>query len=117
MTPKTLTNDELQNLARTSAYTIQGCVGDLNDWITGYNDLLAKEEIGTPKQWYLFTGKQMNETFNLTGKRRYKTKLTFLAFSLDGLDVGKLAMFRLCMLDRWFDDIVDNNAEAENRAA
>ena len=40
-----------------------------------------------------------------------------MAFPLDGLDVNKLAMFKLQMRDRWFDDIVDNNARRELAAA
>ena len=32
---------------------------------------------------------------------------------LDGLDVGKLAIFKLQMGDRWFDDVVDNDLRRE----
>lgn len=34
-------------------------------------------------------------------------------FANDGLVIPKLAMFKYAMQDRWFDDIVDNNARAQ----
>jgi len=113
-----LTNTELAALAETSAFTIEGAGGDLAEWVTGVTELLTEKEIGTPQKWMSFTGKQMNDVFRLTGKNRYKSWLIFLAFSLDGLDIGKLAIFKLQFGARWFDDIVGdivgNNAEREN---
>lgn len=38
----------------------------------------------------------------------FRDDLTVLTFPLDGLHVGKLAMFKLTMEDRWFDDVTDN---------
>ena len=109
-----LTNTELAALAETSAFTIEGAGGDLAEWVIGVTGLLTEKEIGTPRKWMTFTGKQMNDVFGLAGKNRYKSRLTFLAFSLDGLDIGKLAMFKLRFGARWFDDIVGNNADREN---
>ena len=109
-----LTNADLVALAETSAFTIVGARGDLSEWIVGVTELLTEKEIGIPQKWMSFTGKQMNDVFGLTGKNRYKSRLTFLAFSLDGLDIGKLAMFKLRFGAHWFDDIVDNNAAREN---
>ena len=105
-----LNNAELKALAATSAYTITGAGGDIQEWVNGYNKLLQEQNIGVPKKWMTFTGKQMNECFNLVDTKRYENDVIFLAFPLDGLDVGKLAMFRLQMEDQWFDDIVANNA-------
>ena len=92
-----------------SWYTITGCGGDINDWKKGYTDMLNKENIGTPKEWFEFTGKDMNEEYELTGRNAYANDLHFLAFGLDDLNIDKLAMFKLAMGDRWFDDIVENN--------
>ncbi len=92
-----------------SFYTITGAGGDLEEWRQGYQELLDKEGIGKIKKWIDFTGRQMNEVYGLTGNNAYPDDLHFLAFSLDGLHVGKLAMFKLKMKDRWFDDIIDNN--------
>ena len=103
----------LEKAYKGSYYTIAGCGGDLEEWKKGYQELLDKEEIGTIKEWITFKGKDMNETYNLTGRNAYPEDITFLAFSLDSLNVGKLAIFKLKMQDRWFDDIVDNNRRRE----
>jgi hypothetical protein len=103
-------NDRFAEMEAGSFYTITGTGGDMNQWVTGYSKLLEEKGIGTPSQWFSFTGKDMNEAFGLTGTTAYKDDLTFLAFALDGLDGGKLALFKLRMEDRWFDDIVANNA-------
>lgn len=92
-----------------SYYTILGCAGDLNEWTAGYQELLATIGIGTPKEFITFKGADMNEIYGLTGNNAYDDGLTFLMFPLDGLDVPKLAIFRLQAGDKWFDDIVDNN--------
>ncbi len=96
-----------------SYYTITGCGGELSDWKNGYEDLMAQKGIGKPASWHSFSGKDMNETYGLTGSNRYPDELTFLCFPLDGLHIGKLAMFKIEMGDRWFDDIVDNNRRRE----
>lgn len=96
-----------------SYYTIVGCGGDLNEWATGYRELLGDRGIGKPEKFIAFKGKDMNEVYMLTGSNAYTDRLTFLMFPLDGLDVSKLAIFRLQAQDRWFDDIVDNNQRRE----
>lgn len=98
--------DEMYN---GSYYTITGAGGDLEEWKSGYQDLLNKEGIGTITDWRSFTGEEMNNYYGLYGDNAYPEDLNFLAFPLDGLDIGKLAMFKIAMQDRWFDDIVDNN--------
>lgn len=55
----------------------------------------------------------MNEVYMLTGNNAYTNRFTFLMFPLDGLDISKLAIFRLQARDKWFDDIVDNNQRRE----
>lgn len=55
----------------------------------------------------------MNTHYGLSGKNAYQEDLTCLMFPLDGLDCGRLAMFRLRAQDKWFDDIVDNNQRRE----
>lgn len=97
-----------------SYYTILGCAGDLNEWTVGYQELLATRGIGTPKEFITFKGADMNEIYGLTGNNAYDEGLTFLMFPLDGLDVPKLAIFRLQAGDKWFDDIVDNNRRRQD---
>lgn len=91
-----------------SYYTILGCGGDLNEWAAKYCELLEEYGIGTPKEFFAFEGADMNEAYGLTGNNAYKDELHCLMFPLDGL-ADNLAMFKLGMGDRWFDDIVDNN--------
>lgn len=106
---KATNSTDFEKMYKGSYYTITGAA-NVDEYINGYNEILAKEEIGTPKEWIMFKGKDMNKYYNLQGNCKYKNNLTFLAFPLDGLNVGKLAMIKLAMEDRWFDDIVDNNA-------
>lgn len=113
MTEKTInevTNlEQFDEFYKGSYYTITGAGGPLEEWTKGYEELLQKENIGTPTEWYTFKGSQMNEKYSLSGSIAYQDDLTFIAFPLTGLDGGKLAIFKLKMQDRWFDDIVDNN--------
>lgn len=104
------TAEEFEMLYKGSAYTVTGAGGPLEDWMIQITKALEEGEIGTPKEFYTFKGKQMNENYSLSGNTAYKDDITFLSFPLDNLDVGKLAMFKIRMQDRWFDDIVDNNA-------
>ena len=101
-------NAILEEAYNGSYYTITGAGGDLQEWKDGYQDLLNSEGIGKITKWVEFTGKDVNEELELTGKDKYQDDLHFLAFNLDGLNIGKLAMFKIKMRDRWFDDIVDN---------
>lgn len=111
------TSDALINLAKESAFTIEGAGGDLLEWCVGINELLGKENIGQVKTFYTFKGKLMNETYNLTNSNAYKDDLTFFCFKLDGLNIGKLAMFKMRFGGRWLDDIVDNNNIREESRA
>ena len=104
---------DYEKMEAGSWYTITGTGGDIQEWKDGYQKLLTENGIGQISEWADFTGQQMNEQYGLTGDNAYPDDLHFLAFSLDGLDVGKLAIFKLQMDDRWFDDIVANNAERQ----
>ncbi len=97
-----------------SYYTIMGCGGDLNEWTSGYSELLDSYGIGVPKEFITFMGGDMNAVYGLTGDNAYAEDLTCLMFPLDGLAVPKLAFFKLRAQDRWFDDIVDNNERRQN---
>lgn len=112
----TIKNEVLRKAYDGSYYTITGAGGDLQEWKDGYASMLAEQEIGVIAEWVDFTGKDMNDEFNLTGTTRYPDDLHFLAFPLNGLNVGKLAIFKIKMGDRWFDDIVDNNAQHNEQA-
>ncbi|MFN8048519.1 MAG: hypothetical protein U0P48_08090 [Ancrocorticia sp.] len=98
-----------------SHYTICGAGGDLNEWVEGYNKLLAEEGIGTPTYWAQTTGENINNYAATHGTVTdpFPADLTVLTFPLEGLHLGKLALFRLRMEDRWFDDIIDNMTTTE----
>jgi len=101
----------LQEAYNGSYYTILGAGGDLQEWVDGYNQMLAEEGIGKPTAWFYAKGAAVNKEFGLAGNEAFKARLTILFFPLDGLDIGKLAIFKLKMEDRWFDDIIDNSLQ------
>lgn len=106
--------EKLQKAYRGSYYTIEGAGGDPKNWKDIYAKMLRENGIGEIKEWIAFTGADMNREYALTGSNAYPADYRFLAFPLDGLDIEKLAMLKLQRGDRWFDDIVDNNARRES---
>lgn len=90
-------------------YTILGAGGDINEWTDGYQKLCNEEKIGTIPQWYKTTGKVLNDRWNLKGDNRFNDDLSILMFTYEGMNIGKLAIFKLKMGDRWFNDIIDNS--------
>ncbi|MBR1589535.1 MAG: hypothetical protein IJ657_00425 [Acidaminococcaceae bacterium] len=99
----------LKSAYNGSYYTITGAGGDLQEWIDGYEKMLAEKEIGKPKTWFTAKGAQVNKEFGLTGNEAFKARLTILFFPLDDLDISRLAIFKIRMGDRWFDDVIDNS--------
>ncbi len=98
---------DLETAYRESYYTIIGAGGDLAEWIQGYDGMLAEQGIGHPKAFYTATGRDVNEKFG-PGADPFEDELIFLFFPLEGLDISKLAIFRLRMGDKWFDDLINN---------
>lgn len=101
---------KLQAAYRGSFYTICGAGGELSDWVTGMNEALVEDEIGEPVAWYSTTGSAVNR-FAGSGVKpqdQFPEDLTILLFPLEGLDVGKLALFKIKAEDRWFDDVIQN---------
>lgn len=106
---------DLQKAYDGSYYTIAGCGGDLNEWVEGYEEWLAEAEIGKPVKWLMSTGAEVNDfrrvmtsTAMLYPPDEFQATVVMLMFPHDGLDVGRLAAFRLQHGDRWFDDLIDN---------
>lgn len=96
-----------------SYYFIAGTGDPLEEWVSGYEGLLKEQEIGTPTKWLKTNGATIN-TFADSGahfiqpRDRFAGDLTCLLFPLDGLHGGRLAMFKIQMQDRWFDDVIQN---------
>jgi hypothetical protein len=109
---------DLQKAEAESWYFIAGTGGNLQDWVNGYEDLMEEQGIGKPKLWFQTNGATVNAVarakrgFEVAANDQFKGDLTCLLFPLEGLNAGKLAMFKLRMNDRWFDDVVANMRRA-----
>lgn len=104
---------DFKKLYDGSWFTVEGAGGEIEEWQEGLQEMFDEEDIGTVQEWVTYSGEDMNKFFHLTGDNAYPDDLPFLSFTLDGLDIGKLAMFKIRFGARWFDDIVDNNARRE----
>ena len=98
-----VTTEELRAMRDSEGLILQGCGGDLNEWIDGINELFAKEGI-------LLNGTKFDEAFAF--KHDGLTNLLF-PFNEDvKLDIGKLALWRIASHETfggtWLTDYVDN---------
>ena len=102
MSIKHITTDDLRRMKSSEGLIIQGCGGDLQEWVDGINEMLAGEGI-------LRDGSKFSEysSFEHDG-------LTCLLFPFEGVnvDVGRLAIWRLKTHDAfggtWLSDYVPN---------
>ena len=81
---------------------LQGCGGDLNDWVNGFTDMLKDEGI-------------VNDSFSFDEVYSFENNnLINLAFAInnENLDIGKLAIFRLKIRNdfgaMWLSDYIVN---------
>ena len=96
------TTEDLRHMTNEEGLILQGCGGDLQEWVDGINELLTQEGI-------LLNGSKFENaaTFQHDG-------LTNLLFSFEGvqLNVGKLAMWRIQTHSQfggtWLSDYVPN---------
>lgn len=98
-----------------SYFTIAGAGGDLQEWVDGLNGMMAEVGAGQPENWYQTTGQDINEYADKIGEvnDRFPDDLTVLMFPLSGMNTGVLAMFKLQIGARWFDDVIDNMTAGE----
>lgn len=103
MSVKTITANALRRMNGEEGLILQGCGGDLDEWVDGINDLLTEDGI-------LQDGTRFHDcsTFEHDG-------LTCLLFPFSDdvkIDVGKLAMWRLQTHGNfggtWLSDYVEN---------
>lgn len=93
---------DLRKMNNSEGLILQGCGGDLQEWVDGINDMLTESGILQNESRF-----EKAYTFN-------NEDLTCLLFPFDGvqLDVGKLAMWRLETRETfgstWLTDYVDN---------
>ena len=94
---------ELRKINDCEGLVIQGCGGDLQEWVNGINDMLTESGI-------LQNGSKFKKAFSFKNG-----DLTCLLFPFDDvqLDVGKLAIWRLRTREdfgsTWLSDYVENN--------
>jgi hypothetical protein len=99
---KKITTDELRRISGSEGLILQGCGGELDEWVTGINELITKAGI-------LLDG----DTFKDVSVFEHDGH-TDLLFNMDNvrLDVGKLAMWRLQTHSNlggtWLSDFVPN---------
>lgn len=111
---KVLTDADLAQAEAGSYYTIRGAGGPLGAYVLAVEGYLADHLVGKPQEWFTTSGYYVNEYARKTKraeifeKDKFPPDLTFLMFSLDGLDIGRLAAVKLQMADTWFDDMVQN---------
>ena len=105
------TAEELSALYEQSALTWEGLIatedelGNVETWINNHG------AGGPDLAFHIIKGELMNEVYQLTVDNAYPKDLTLV--SVTGVDQMKLAIPRLQVGGRWFDDIVDNNARRE----
>lgn len=106
---------DLQAAFDGSWFTILGAGGDLQEWVDGMERYMKHGLIGTPTAWFKTTGAEVNEFMGVReGPHAFQDDLVMLLVPIDGLHVGRLAILKIEMNARWFDDIVDN-ARAASR--
>lgn len=99
---KNVSLHELRKMNNSEGLILQGCGGDLQEWVDGINDMLTENGILQNESRF-----EKAYTFN-------NENLTCLLFPFEGiqLDVGKLAMWRLETRETfgstWLSDYVDN---------
>lgn len=106
--------EQLDELYNQSALTWEGLcsdeqnLADVERWLKEHDALIADTEVTA----HIITGKLMNDTYSLTGSNAYPDDLTIIAI----MDIyyAKIAIPRLSVGGRWFDDIIDNNARRES---
>ena len=102
MSIKNITTDDLRCMKSSEGLIIQGCGGDLQEWVDGINEMLTQEGI-------LRNGSKFTDCSTFE-----HDSLTCLLFPFNGVDadLGRLAIWRLKTHDTfggtWLSDYVPN---------
>ena len=78
-----VTTDELRGMRGSEGLILQGCGGDLTEWVDGINEILTKEGV-------LLEGTKFDEVHAF--KHEGLTNLLFPFSEAVKLNIGKLAM-------------------------
>lgn len=100
---KDITLHELRKMNDSEGLVLQGCGGDLKDWVNGINDMLTENGI-------LQNGSKFEKAFSF---KNGDLTCLLLPFEDVQLDVGKLAIWRLQTRNdfgsTWLSDYVENS--------
>ena len=109
--------NDLEMLYNGSAFTFEGLDTSresMKSLMTALKDYVNPEM--DELTIYVVKGSLMNDRYGLW-KDPYPDRLSIVAIPTNQFkDIGKLAMFKLQVGARWFDDIVDNNVLFNNKA-
>lgn len=106
-----ITTDELRKMSDKEGIILQGCGGDLQEWINGVNEMLTGNGI-------LLNGTKFEKAYAFQNGN-----LTNLLYPFDGveLDIGKLAMWRIVTHSQfygtWLSDYIPNYLEGFDNSA
>lgn len=104
---KKISLEELRQLREKGGLVLQGCGGELQEWVDGINGILTEKGI-------LKDGAVFREVYAFENEG-----LTCLLFDMDGvsLDAGRLAVWRLDTHETfggmWLEDYLDNHVGME----
>ena len=105
MSVKSVNTEELRSMSNTEGLVLQGCGGELKEWIDGINGLFKRSGI-------LLEDSEFKEDDCYTFKNGDLTCLLFPFNDNVSIDLGKMAMWRLQthqdLGGTWFSDYVDN---------
>lgn len=105
---------DLKHLYDTSAFTFVGLMTD-DENIQLMLDSLKEYGLKDTPDIYVVEGSLMNSYYGLT-KDPYPEDLHIVALPVDQFsDVSRLAIFKMQIGARWFNDIVDNNEYHEHQ--
>lgn len=102
MSIEIITTDDLRKMSDKEGLILQGCGGELQDWIDGINDILTESGI-------LLNGSKFEKVYAFKNGN-----LTNLLYPFDDveLSMGKLAMWRISthtqFYGTWLSDYVPN---------
>ncbi len=100
---KKISLEELKQLRGSEGMVLQGCGGDLQEWVDGIHEMLAEEGV-------FKNGDTFHEVYSFENEG-----LTCLLFDMEDvdLDAGKLAAWRLSTRENfgsmWLSDYLDNH--------
>lgn len=108
MSVKLTSSDALRGMKGKEGLVLQGCGGDLDEWVDGINELLTESNI--------LLGNTKFNAFDCCAFRHEElTNILFPFTENVKLDIGKLAMWRIQTHEQfggtWLSDYVENKLD------